>query len=93
MLPVLTSFLSPRLDFKLPLALPLKKVLLVLLTAIVTSNESVIHLSKSGAFSLKTRQRHKFPLFEEKVASVFAGSTDLLELLFHELALVVADAL
>lgn len=67
--------------------------MLILLTAIVASNKSVIHLSESGAFSLQTRKRHEFPLFEEKVSSVLAGSTDLLELLFHELAFVVADAL
>ena len=44
-------------------------------------------------FTLKTRERHEFPLLDEEVSAVLAGGADLLELLTHELPLVVADAL
>ena len=44
-------------------------------------------------FTLKTRKGHQFPLFDEEVSAVLARGANLLQLLTHELPLVVADAL
>ena len=59
----------------------------------ITPNQTVVHRLKAGAFSLEAGKRHELPLLDEEVATVFAHLTDVLELLSHELALHVADAL
>jgi len=45
------------------------------------------------AFSLETGQWHQFPLFDEEVATHFAGFANAFELVAHEFALMVTDTL
>ena len=60
---------------------------------LVTPDEPVVHSLIAGAFSLEAGEGHELPLFDEEVAPVLAREANFLELVAHELALRITNAL